>query len=179
MIRILQSISARERLMLAAFIAVCILIWASSLSRRWDESGKVLYEARKEVKQQEIWLKSSPLFQAQLEQATTRLDREQMLDGSGLTAFVDAYSREHQLKHQLTSPQVVSGKVYTRSTVQVTFRNISLADLIGLQLALDEKRPYIAVEKLALSSNRADPRLLNARLSLTALYVNPPAQNAP
>ncbi len=173
MIRIIQSLSVRERVMLFAFLVVCLLIWASSLSKRWEASGEVLREARKEVKQQEIWLKSEPLFQAQLEQTLSRLDTEKMLNGRELTAFVDSYARDHQLKHDIGALKTKDGPVYSRSSITVSFRNISLESLVAFQLELEKQRPYIAMEGLAVSANRADPRLLNARISLTSLSVNP------
>lgn len=175
MIRIIQSLSVRERVMLLAFIIVCLLIWASSLSKRWEASGEVLREARKTVKQQEIWLKSEPLFQAQLEQTLARLDADKMLNGRELTALVDSYAREHQLKHDIGALQDKKGSVYSRATITVSFRNISLKDLVELQLHLDKQRPYVAVEGMAITANRTDPRLLNAKLRLTSLSVNSPA----
>lgn len=172
MMKIIQSLNRRERLMLFAFIVVCLLIWASSLARRWESSGEILAEARSAVEQQAIWLQSEPLFQAQLEETLARLDAERMRDGNELTAFIDSYAREHDLKHELSAPRVTRGKVSSRATVTVTLRNASLEALIALQLALDAERPYIAVEGLALSANRADPRLFNARLTLTSLVVS-------
>ncbi|MGZ0655278.1 hypothetical protein ACWPKO_13310 [Coraliomargarita sp. W4R53] len=173
MIRIIQSISTRERVMLSAFVIVCLLIWLSSLVSRWEVSGEELRNAQKEVRQQNVWLKSSPLFQAQFDQAMSRLDSDQMLGSTELSTFVDSYAREHKLKYEMTPPSVSSGKLYSKAFIRVTLRNISLEDLIQFQIELDSKRPYIAVEAIALVANRADPRLLNARLNLSSLAIRP------
>lgn len=173
MIKMLQSISVRERVMLGAFIIVMLLIWGSSLLDRWETTGDELSDVRKEVKQQKIWIDSEPMFQAQLNDTMAGLDTVEMMDANELTAFVDSYAREHQLKHEMSNPTVKSGKIYTRSTIRVTLRNISLKSLIEFQLQVNAKQPYISMDALALAANRADPRLLNARISLTALMVNP------
>ena len=173
--QVLQNISKRERVMLGALVVVCLLIWASVLATRWEASAAQLREARKTVTQQKVWLDSAPLFQAQFDQSMAKLDPEAMLDGTALSAFVDSYAREHKLKHEMTTPSVKSGKLYARATMRVTLRNISLEELIRLQIALDAKRPYIAVKAVALTANRADPRLLNARLNLTSLTIRPEA----
>ncbi len=173
MIKMLQSISTRERVMLGAFIIVCLLIWGSSLLDRWETSADELREARKTVKQQQIWIDSEPMFQKQLDTTMSGLDASQMLDATELTAFVDSYAREKKLKHEMSNPQINSGKLYTRSSIRITFRNISLQELVQFQLEVNARQPYIAMDGLALAANRADPRLLNARISLTALRVNP------
>lgn len=175
MIRILQSISTRERVMLAAFVVVALLIWGSLLLERWERTGDDLGEVRREVAQQQIWIDSADLFQAQLDQALTQLETDRMLDGSDLTAFVDTYAREKKLTHEMGSPQVQRGNLFTQTSLRITFRNISLEELIQFQLEVDQRRPYLTVEAIALAANRADPRLINARLNLNAILVTPDA----
>lgn len=173
--RILLNISKRERLMLGALSLVCLLIWASILSSRWEASAEKLNKARKVVKQQAVWLDSEALFQAQLDQSIDRLDPEAMLDATALSAYIDSYAREHKLKHEMTTPAVKSGKLYSRAAMRVTLRNVTLEELIRLQIELNRKRPYIAVKTIALVANRTDPRRLNARLNLSSLTIHPNA----
>jgi hypothetical protein len=155
---------------------VCLLIWLSTLASRWEESGEQLRDAQKTVRQQKIWLDSSPLFQAQFDQSMSRLDVNQMLGGTELSTFIDSYAREHKLNYELTTPAVNSGKLYSKASMRITLRNISLEDLIKFQIELDAKRPYIAVEAIALVANRSDPRLLNARLNLSSLAIHTDSQ---
>jgi len=175
MIRILQSISTRERVMLTAFVVAALLIWVSLLFERWETTGRDLGEVRREVAQQQIWIDSADLFQTQLDQALTRLDADQMLDGSDLTAFVDTYARANKLTHEMGSPQIEQGNLFTQTSLRITFRNISLEELIQFQMEVDQRRPYLTVEAIALAANRADPRLINARLNLNAILVTPDA----
>lgn len=169
--QLLQSISTRERTMLAALIIVGLLIWASLLNTRWEASADTLKAASQDVKKQKVWIDSAPHFYAQLDQVLKKLDPAQMLDGTGLSSYIDSYAREHKLKHEMTTPVVKSGQLYERASMRVSLRNISFEELIKLQIELDTKRPYIAVEAIALVANRADPRLLNARLNLTAITI--------
>ena len=171
MIRILQSISSRERTMLGAVVIVCLLVWLSTLSTRWQLSSKEVRDAQKTVRQQKIWLDSQPLFQAQFDQAMDQLDTTQMLDGTELSTFIDSYAREHKLKYELSPPAVSSGKLYSKTSMRVSLRNIPLEKLVKFQIELDSKRPYIAVEAVALTANRSDPRLLNARFNLSSLAI--------
>lgn len=173
MIRILQNISGRERLLLGSFLAVMLLIWASSLLGRWERSGEILREARTTVGKQEVWLENAPLLEAKLEETLADLDASRMLDGADLAALVDSYARANDLNHELGEPATEEGKLFSRTTVRATFRNVPLEKLLRLHLHLAERRPYVAVETLGLVANRADPRLLNARFDLSAIEVHP------
>ena len=172
MIRILQSISSRERLMLSAFLTVMLLLWASSLWNRWNESSENLRQVEQVLGQQNVWIENAPIFEGQMRNVLSQLDRSEMLNAHELTGFIDTYARDNNLRHELGTPSVGSGTVYRKTTLRVTFRNVELRQLIELHLALQEKKPYIAVEALALTANRADPRLLNARLQLSSIEIS-------
>jgi type II secretory pathway component PulM len=172
MIRILQSISARERTMLGAVVIVCLLIWLSSLISRAEITNEQLHDAQKTIRQQNIWLESGPIFQAQFDQAVSQIDATKMLGGTELSTFIDSYARKNKLKYEMTTPSVRSGKLYSKASMRVSLNNIPLEDLIKFQIELNAKRPYITVEAIALLANRSDPRLLTARLNLSSLAIH-------
>jgi|GEM_PF-3472537 len=176
MIALLTNISARERILLGAFLIVMLLIWGGSLLDRRETSGEQLREARKEVEQQRIWLESSSLFETQLSETLDGLDPAEMMDGSALSALVDSFARDNELRYELSEPSTTDAGVYSRSSVRVTFRNVPLNTLLRLNLMLSAKRPYLAAEAIALAANRADPRLLNARIDLAAIQVRDPSE---
>lgn len=171
MIQILTNISGRERLLLGSFLTVMLLLWASSLLARWDATSEVLSEARKEIRQQNVWLESADLFEEKLRTVLDRVDPEEMMDGAGLSAFVDSFARENDLRYEIGTPSVEESAIFTRASLRATFRNIPLEKLVELQLLLRAKRPYLTAESIALAANRADPRLINARVVLSSFLV--------
>lgn len=172
MIRILLIMSVRERVMLAAFIAVCLLIWATKLSDRWTETSQELNLARREAQLQKTWLDNSAFFQAQLDRSMSRVEADRMLSPNQLSALVDSYAREHELRHELPNPTVTAGTVFSRATLRMNFRNISFHDLLRFHFFILEHHPYVALEGVAIIPNRADPRLLNARLRMSAIQIH-------
>lgn len=172
----LLSISGRERLLLGSLLSVCLLLWGSFILRRWTQTSETLSEAKNKAEAQEIWLENEPIIRARLEKAVQNLDSERMLETRELIALVDGYARKHRLRHELSTPTVTSGKLLSRATLRVTLRDTTLEELIRLQLFLADQRPYVALDGIALTANRADPRLLDARLQLTAITIHPEVQ---
>jgi len=177
MISLLQHLSARERILLGSFLVVMLLIWGSSLLDRWDRSGETLREASNTVDQQKVWLENAGFLEEQFQSRSGGLDPGDMLDSSEVSALVDTYARDNELNYELGEPTVREGEVFTRAAIRATFRNIPLQKLIELHLLLQEKRPYLAVEAIALASNRADPRLLNVRIDLASIEIHTAAES--
>jgi hypothetical protein len=173
MIRILKQISARERIMLAAFIIICLLVWGSMLWDRWDATGLRLDAAQRETRIQETWLGNESFLQTQLDRSLARFEMNKMLSEAGLTALVDRYSRENDLRHDLSQASVESGRLFTTATLRVNFRNATLDELARFYLFLENQFPYVTLEGVALVPNRADLRLLNARMRLSAIQIHP------
>lgn len=172
MITLLTNLSARERTMLGSFLVVMILLWGSTLMARWDKTSAILAEARKEIRQQDVWIENSTLFEEKLQSVLDQVDPAKMMDGAALSAFVDSFARTNDLRYEITAPSSKQSSIFTESSLRATFRNISLEKLVELQLLLRSNRPYLAAESIALVANRADPRLINARLSLSAILVD-------
>lgn len=171
MIRILQSISTREKTMLVAFIIVCLLIWASSLSRRWEDTSTTLSAAQRDLRQQQVWISNAPQFESRLQQVLSHLDPAKTLSAEDLVSLVDTLSRQAKLRHELATPQTRQGTLFNSNTLRVSFRNITLEDLVTFELQIREHFPYTTLSGLALSANQADPRLLNARLEITSFEI--------
>jgi len=179
MIQLLINLSGRERLMLASFLVVMILLWGSSLLARWERASVTLGEARSEIRQQNVWIENAGLFEEKLQEVLAQVDPAKMMDGAALSAFVDSFARTNDLRYEITAPSSEQNSIFTESSLRATFRNVSLEKLVELQLLLRAERPYVAAESIALVANRADPRLLNARLSLNAILVDADRASSP
>lgn len=172
MIKLLLKISPRERIMLGALAIVGLLIWGSNLLDRWDTTSQARDAAQREARTQATWLGNEGFLRRQLEQTMERLDASKMLSEAGLIALVDGYARENQIRHELVSPTVTTGKVYDQTSLRVTLRNVSMEQLLNFHLFILERNPYVSMEAIALLPNRADPRLINARLRLESIYIH-------
>lgn len=169
---LLTAMSLRERIMLAAFIIVCLLIWASELLNRWDTVHKDLSGARKELSLQRVWLKNLPQFEAKRDQVLAGMNSGEAYDAGELVALIDSLSREKKLNHTLSTPKTKSGKLFTRNTLSVGLRNINLGQLLALETELRQRHPYIALDEMTVSVNKADQRLLNVRMDISSFEIS-------
>jgi len=146
MIRLLINLSGRERLMLASFLVVMILLWGSSLLARWERASVTLGEARSEIRQQNVWIENAGLFEEKLQEVLAQVDPAKMMDGAALSAFVDSFARTNDLRYEITAPSSEQNSIFTESSLRATFRNVSLEKLV--EMADDgrgpDARPYQA-----------------------------------
>ena len=167
-LNLLSRVSARERAMLVALVLVGSMIWLSNLWRNWDRANRKLRKARAELAQQAVWLDNADRFQAELKQSLSKLDPQSTLDASALVALVDGLAREGKLKHELGSPVSEAGGAFVRHSLRISLQNVPLADLVAFERRVRVHYPYANLEALSLSANKADPRLLNARLTIVS-----------
>jgi len=167
----LSRISTRERTMLVALVLVGFLIWLSILWRRWESVSLQLRKTTLEFEQQAVWLDDADRFGRELGETLSLLDPEATFDADGLVALIDTLSRSGGLKHELTTPSTIEREVFLEHTLRVGIRNAPLARLIDFERSLQTRHPYAAIEDFSLTAGKTDPRLLNARLTVTSYQL--------
>lgn len=172
MIKLLLRISPRERAMLGALAVVGMLIWGSNLLDRWGTTAQAREAAVRETRTQTTWLGNEAFLRRQLDRTLERLDPSKMLSEDALIGLVDGYAREQQIQHELVSPSVAAGKIFDQTSLRINLRNVSVEQLLNFHLFILERHPYISMEAIALLPNRADPRLLNARIRLESILIH-------
>lgn len=167
----LSRISTRELTMLAALVLVGFMIWLSSLWRHWDVAGKQLRKARQELAQQAAWLGDSDRFARELGETLSQLDPESTLDADELVALIDGAARDTGMKYELSAVATVEQSLFLQHTLRVGIKNTPLVRLIDFERTLRTNHPYAALEDFSITANKADPRLLNARLTITSYQL--------
>lgn len=167
----LSRISPRERTMLAALVLVGFMIWLSTLWRSWEVVDKQHRKAQHELDTQAVWLDDADRFDKELQETLSRLDPEATLNADALVALIDDLARKGKLTHDLAAPATEEQEVFLRHTLKVGIKNAPLAKLINFERKLRTKYPYAALEEFTISANKTDPRLLNAKLVVTAYQL--------
>lgn len=165
---ILGRMSARERTMLGALIVVGLLIWGSGLWRMHDDLSALQASAERELAQQEAWLGNAEQIERELAVERERIDTASSLDSAGVVASVDAMARAHGLTYELGTPVTTEDKLLRWHTLRIGIRNARLPDLIRLDRSIRARYPYLALDELSITANRADPRLMSVRLTVSA-----------
>ena len=175
---LLGRMSVRERSMLGLLILVGLLIWGSYLWRIHDELSIARAAAELEWEQQEAWLGNAEQIERELAEERERIDEASTLDASGLVATVDALARARELTYELSTPVSTEEELFRWHTLRIGIRNARLPDLIRLDRSIRERYPYVALEELSITANRADPRIVGARLTVSS-YQSSLAESTP
>lgn len=170
-VALLSRISARERTMLGALVAVGFLIWFSNLWKNWDALGVRHRKVENELAQQAVWLADADRLERELGESLAKLDPAKTYDATELVALIDELSRTSGLKHELGTPVTEEQELFVRHTLKVAVKNAPLAKLIEMERGLAENHPYATLEEFSITANKSDPRLLNARLTVSAYQL--------
>jgi len=174
----ISRISARERTMLAALVLIGFMIWLSALWRNWEIVSNQHRKARHELDKQAVWLNDAARFERELGETLSRLDPESTLNADALVALIDGMARKGRLKHDLGTPGTVEQKIFLQHTLRVGIKNAPLSRLIDFERSLRTNHPYAALEDFSITANKSDPRLLNARLTITSYELKQEALEA-
>ncbi len=168
MMELLGRMTARERSMLSVLILVGLLMWASHLWRLQDKHSSARSEVELEWEQQEAWLQNALEIEQALENELERIEEASTLDAAELVSVMDQLARERDLTYELSPPYTTEEDLFRWHTLRVGIRNARMVDLILLDRRIRTLFPYVALEELSITANRADPRMLSARLTVSA-----------
>jgi hypothetical protein len=171
MLNLLSRISSRERMMLAGLVLVGSMIWLSSLWRDWESVSVRYRKVTLELDQQAVWLENADYFEDELSDSLAQLDSNKTYNAAELIALIDSLAREHKVTHDLGIPTTLEGELFLQHTLKVSIKNVPLARLIAFERDLSTRYPYATLEDFSISANKADPRLLNARLTISAYQL--------
>lgn len=171
LLKALNKMSLRERVMGLLFIVVTLLIWGSTLLERRDKVVSLIEIKRQELDIQRVWLRNAAAIESNLQAALDEIDNEKTLPATELVGLIDRMAREQNLRHELSAPLTEHGDIFSQHSVRVTLRNLTLPQLVRLEQALHSYYPYISLEQISITANRADPSLLNANLTISAFEL--------
>lgn len=166
--KLLTRMTARECAMLSALVCVGLLMWGSYLWRLHDALVPMRLQIESEWSQQEAWLGNALDIEQRLAAELAQIDMDATLDASRLVALMDRLARQRNLTYELSPTSTAEVDVFRRHTLRVGLQNVLLADLIRLERQVRAQYPYVTLEELSMTANRADPRLLRARLIVAA-----------
>jgi hypothetical protein len=154
------SRALREKLLLVAFCAIGVVIWAANFSDRANRFWRAQRGTTAALNEQEGYLKNQKEIEAQAQKAASQLVPEKTLDGTRLFTTISQLATEAGLSSKLREDPpalpVVSGQL-SINTLRFTLNNVDWEPLTKFYLALHERSPYIVLQQVQLMANRANP----------------------
>lgn len=161
----------REKLMLVVFVALGVAMWLSAFSGRANRAWQAHRATEVELAEQKQWLANREAIESAAVQAVQNLDPARTLDDTRLVGELSALGKEHNLRYTIDTPQTARSGQFAMHTVQINLTRSDWETLQRFYMALSRRSPYIGIEQLALSADRANPAQLNAQLRVASVEI--------
>jgi hypothetical protein len=163
----------REKLLLMAFLAIGVLWWLSAFGRH---AGAFLREARTTTARlatQALWIRNQPAIEAAAKKTAERLDPAKTLNGNQLVTTVDQLAKEAGLRNGVgLTPTTQKSGQFAVHTAEYNITNAGWDQLRAFYDALQQRSPYISIERFILSSG-ANPAVLTLNLKIVSVEIAP------
>ncbi len=162
------SRALREKFLLLAFIGIGLLWWASEYSRRAAAFWSAQRATTVQLTEQAQWIRERAAIEATAQKTAGRLDRGRTLNGNQLVTTVPRLATDAGLKNV----QTFGGLENTRTgqfavhSQEFVIRNVDWEPLLKFYEALQQRSPYIAIERFVLQTpNNAAQHTLNVKVT--------------
>lgn len=150
----------REKVLVVAFAAIGMLIWASNFG---DRSGRFWRQQRTTtvaLAEQEQYLRDRPRIEEAARKAAAQLEPAKTLDGTRLFTTIQQLASEaglgRNLREDPPSPPETNGQLAVNN-LRFQITNAEWEPLKKFYFALHQRSPYIALVQAQLVPNRANP----------------------
>ena len=166
-----QAMSLRERFLLTLFIWVCLLVWGGSVMRSVKAFRSEFSRTGNELTIQKLLMGERETIEMRLQDQLQRLDPKKTYNSSQLVGKLDSFARKAKLRFDTNTPRTEPGDIFNIHTVRIQVRQAGIGELIDFDNQIKKGAPYLGLERVKLTSNKSDPRLLNAQFVISSFEL--------
>ncbi len=163
--------SLRERVLLSVFLWICVIVWLSSVTKKFKYSVDLYKIKKSNIVNQEEWLNNRAVIQERLELALKRLDRNRTYSRDKLAGRVDTIARETGVKFETNSVSTKEGDIFDVHTLRILLKKANISELIEFDKRLKEESPYLGLENAQIVAYKTNPKLLNAKFVISSFEL--------
>ena len=163
------AIKPRERLLLALCLWLVFGIWFTVARRQYQEVRTSLGNVDRQLKQQDTCLMHGPAIKTSLDRERSALDAENALSSRKLIEEIEHIAKEIETSSEVKRfnakvgrPESIEGSIFTINKIRVTVLDARLEDLCRFDTLIQQRAPYMYLDKASITGNRTDYRLHNA-----------------
>jgi hypothetical protein len=162
----------REKIMLAALLAILALAWLSSFVTHVGHFAIRQRNISADLADQAQWLANRQAIEDAARQAAGRLDASRTLDATRLLAEMSAMAHEAGLLNTAggESQDVGSGQ-FTIHTLEFNILKADWSSLKAFYIAVQQRSPYIGIEQFSVQADRANSAFLNVSLRVSSVEI--------
>lgn len=164
----------REKLLLVAFIAIGALWWLSAYSTRAGTFWRDQHRTTLRLKEQEQWIKNRTRIEETAQKTAQRLDPAKTLNGNQLVTTVAQLASDAGLKNTVSgTPATERSGQFAVHTAEFTINQAEWDQLKTFYEALQQRTPYLAVERFMLSAAANAPARLTLGVKVVSVEIVP------
>lgn len=165
------TLSLRERVLLVAFLATILLIWALFLLGGLRTNTAGLRQAGQRLEVQSLQLARADDVQLMLDSALANLDSGRTYSATQLVGKIDEVARELGVRYDLSTPNTQDSDIFATHVVRLRIDNGNLSDLIGFNDVIQQENPYIVLNQFQMAARQNDPRLIDASFEISSIEL--------
>lgn len=164
----------REKLLLVAFIAIGALWWLSAFGTRAGTLWRDQHRTTLRLAEQAQWIKNRTKIEETAQKTAQRLDPAKTLNGNQLVTTVAQIASEAGLKNTVSgTPTTERSGQFAVHTAEYNINQAEWDPLKTFYEALQQRSPYISVERFMLSAAANAPAKLTLSLKVVSVEIVP------
>ena len=166
-----KLLNYREKFFPFVFVLFLSLFWISGC---FKQSRNLFHDWKftsAKIKNYRFWIKNKVIIGTNLEKVLKVMDPQKTLSGANFAGEVEGIIRGYDLNYSMSSPRTRNSDIFNIHTLQLHCENAKLADLIKLEEAIYQRKPYLSLEKIKLHGSLFNPELLEVDFSLCSLQL--------
>lgn len=176
MIRTLRAFfltrALREKVLLAGFILLGVLMWFSSFNTRLSLFLRQEHSTTRALADQKQWLDGRKGIEAEAQKAASSFVPANTLDSIRLLSVVQSLSAEAGLGNtQNRGNTDTSSGQFSIHTLDYSINNAEWPKLMNFYLGLSKRSPYIAIEGFSAQRIANNPSQLNIALRISSVEM--------
>lgn len=176
--QVFNILSLRERYLLAAFIWALLLMWGVFLLQSLKLTWNSFRSNQTSLRQFEETLALADAAEQLLRNARQGLDSSKTFSAAQLVGRLDSLARENEVSSfDISTPSTIESQLFTFNNVRLSIKRARIAELIRFEQAVKAYSPYIALGNFQITSNKRDPRFLDATFELVSFELKEEALN--
>lgn len=176
--QLFNSLSLRERYLLATIIWVLILVWILGLAERFQQTWQTWSLNSALIESFEETLEASGEAERLLAAARQGLDSNKTFSSAQLVGRLDSLARENEVSSfDISTPSTQDTELFSFHNVRLSIKRARISELIRFDQAVKTYTPYIALADFQLSANKRDPRFLDAVFEVVSFELKEDALN--
>ncbi len=169
--RLFESRPLRERALLTGFVWIVLLFWALMLMRGYRDGIFEMRSAKGALADQRFYLERADDIGTRLTQARDAIDTDKALNGLQLAGAVQNIASDAELLADIGSAVRSESGIFNTYRVRVSARRATMEQLLAFTQEVRKRAPYIALRSFEVSSNRRDPRQLDAVMQIESFEL--------